>query len=86
MPKNNKYTIDLEDLYTVRLVVMLEDEPQSNRYHQVILNPEQFRMLSLFLDGMFRNHQGPGSIIPTGDRPMILRDEIRDYYETPTHR
>jgi ABC-type tungstate transport system permease subunit len=37
---------DVGELYTVRLIVLMEDAPQSNKYRQVILNPEQFKKVS----------------------------------------
>lgn len=38
--------IDKYTLYGTRLLVFLEDSPQSNQYHQVILNPTQFKRVS----------------------------------------
>lgn len=34
------------ELYGVRLLVFMETAPQSNNYHQVILNPDQFKRVS----------------------------------------
>lgn len=39
----------LDDLYTLRLIVFLEDQPLSNKYRQVLLTPEQFKVVSLSL-------------------------------------
>lgn len=37
------------ELYGIRLLIFMEQEPQSNNYRQVLLNPEQFKTLSLTL-------------------------------------
>ena len=36
----------LDELYSTRLLVFIEEEPQSNQYRQVILNKEQFKKVS----------------------------------------
>lgn len=36
----------LKELSVSRLLVFLETEPQSNKYRQVILTPEQFKKMS----------------------------------------
>lgn len=38
--------MDTDSLYELRMLVFLENEPQSNKYSQVILNNEQFKKLS----------------------------------------
>lgn len=38
--------IDSHELWVTRLLVFLETSPQSDTYHQVILNPEQFKAVS----------------------------------------
>jgi hypothetical protein len=38
--------IDKYTLYGTRLLVFLEDAPQSNQYRQIILNQDQFKNLS----------------------------------------
>lgn len=39
--------IDIQELYSTRLLIFLEDAPQSNNYHQIILNGEEFKTVSL---------------------------------------
>lgn len=36
-------------IYETRLLVFMETDPQSNRYCQVLLNPDEFKKLSLSL-------------------------------------
>ncbi len=43
-------TLDDESvLFEQRVLVFIESEPQSNKYYQVILNPEQFKAMSATL-------------------------------------
>lgn len=45
----NEPKIDLTGLYTLRLVLFMESGPQSNKYMQILLSPEQFKKMSLYL-------------------------------------
>ncbi len=36
----------MHDLYTTRILVFFETEPQSNKYKQLILNGEEFKRVS----------------------------------------
>lgn len=36
----------MSQLYHVRMLIFVEEEPQSNKYRQVILSPEQLRAVS----------------------------------------
>lgn len=38
-----------DKLNTVRMVVLMEEEPFSNKYNQVIVDKEQYKALSAFL-------------------------------------
>lgn len=38
--------MDIKSLYTTRLLVFMEDKPQSNQYRQVFLSPEEFKAVS----------------------------------------
>ena len=38
--------INIQDLYTQRVLVFLETEPQSNIYAQVILNIDQYKKIT----------------------------------------
>jgi hypothetical protein len=39
--------IDPYELYGTRLLVFLEEEPQSNKYRQILLTKDEFKKLSL---------------------------------------
>lgn len=47
--------VDLTELYTVRLVLLLEKQPLSNNYRQILLNPKQFKHIS---DAIYSAHHG----------------------------
>ncbi len=47
-----------EEMNNIRLVVLVESEPQSDHYHQIELTSEQFRKLSDVLAGMFQVEDG----------------------------
>ena len=36
--------VDTHELYTIRTLIFLETEPQSNEYHQVMLDKETFKI------------------------------------------
>lgn len=39
-------TIDVSSLFEQRLLIFLEDSPQSNKYHQVVFTQPQFKAMS----------------------------------------
>lgn len=41
--------INSTDIYGTRLLIFLETEPQSNKYNQVILDPEEFKKTAFSL-------------------------------------
>lgn len=38
--------IDYSELYGQRILVFFENEPQSNKYHQVLLTPDMYRAMT----------------------------------------
>jgi len=38
---------EIEDIYSTRLLVFIEDNPQSNKYHQMFFTPEEFKRISM---------------------------------------
>ena len=76
----------LSDIFGLRMVVLLESEPQSNRYMQVSLSPEQFLELSNKF-GEIMGEKVTDDGIPTGSYHLIsdeivLPDWVRDYYDS----
>lgn len=74
----------LGDLYEQRLVVMLETEPQSNKYWQVILDEEQFKKVSNAVSEVFPKGDPtdlkPGyeiKVMTLSEEEYELPDELR---------
>lgn len=68
MKKEGLIPLNIEKLYVTRLVLMLETEPQSNSYKQVLITKEQFRKMS---DALFDCHEQ--NIL--GEIGMLLADD-----------
>ena len=76
----------LSDIFGLRMVVLLESEPQSNRYMQVALSPEQFLELSnkfgeIMGEEVTEDGLRKGMYQLMSDE-IVLPDWVRDYYET----
>ena len=81
----------INEIFGIRLILLLEDEPQSNRYRQIKLNPAQFKQLSDFVgktvasgevsseDGLLRADYSNILIEPPIEN---LPEELRDFYDT----
>lgn len=41
--------IDASELYSVRMFIYFETSPQSNKYQRVVLNRDQYKLVSQFL-------------------------------------
>ncbi len=64
--------IDPKELYIQRMLVFLETEPQSNKYHQVMLNAEQFKKVS---DAIIVSTKPDASLKPGYDMAEIEMSE-----------
>ena len=49
---------DLRELYKTRVIVLLESEPLSNKYRQIVFTHVQFQLFVAFMNSLFPN---PGS-------------------------
>lgn len=45
--------IEIQSLYECRILIFLEESPQSNRYRQVVLDPAQFVAMNQTLRSCF---------------------------------
>lgn len=54
----DKNFIKIDGLYEVRIAIMMEESPQSNKYSQIMLTQEQFSKISKFI----RSTLGPCGI------------------------
>lgn len=76
----------MNELYSLRTIVLLEIEPQSNRYHQVVLNPERFKAMSSALGEKVHDPDLPEGysvtkIMRVEDKVIVLPDVKEIYYE-----
>jgi len=80
--------IKLEDelvteLYETRLIFMVETDPQTNKYRQIILNNEEFKQVSDLLANIFRkkyNTKDNESFeVLEGEEIVTLPDSFKTY-------
>ena len=69
-----------KDLYGLRTVIMVEVNPQSNDYKQLILNKEQFVEITAVLKKHFT--KGNSAVLPVTRDNVNLPDSYRDYYQS----
>ena len=50
---------DLRELYKTRVIVLLESEPLSNKYRQIVFTHVQFQLFVAFMNSLFPIHKGP---------------------------
>lgn len=68
-------SIDLSELYSVRMMVLVEREPQGNEYLQVLLDPSQYKRMGKALDALFpRCRDCGGTEMTVGRRSIVLPD------------
>lgn len=72
-----------EELYITRLVILLEHDPFGNKYHQIMLTPEQFNQFSsLIWSFMPEKANGKKTIQVVGGRELIsLPDDMQEFYD-----
>lgn len=69
-----------------RLVVYLEQGPQSNHYNQIQFSPEQFLQLSIFIGRMFQHGVNPDNgriafdVLLNTDMAVDLPEQIQSKY------
>lgn len=76
------------DLYELRLLILLETDPQSCRYEQILFTAEQFLKLSNFISNLFPACTSPKCPNPKNCRPPIVEEkfdiaikaEIKSFY------
>ena len=80
----------VDSLYELRLIVLIEDEPHSNRYYQVMFNEEQFKKVSGSVSKVFENVTDRSEIKKNFEvyeievdenTEIILPDDIKSAYE-----
>lgn len=72
----------LPDLYIARLLVMLETNPQTNKYRQIILNKKQFKMLSDLLISFAHQYKDGSFDVTVEDKYIVsMPDMVSCFYE-----
>lgn len=77
-----------EALYTLRMIVLIEEEPQSNKYHQIMFNPKQYNDLSVYIQNFFPKNKDhkcdnphcAGRDIVCSEKEIKLPDNIQDIH------
>ncbi len=92
MKQDGLIPIDIKSLYTSRVVILIEMKPQSNEYKQVLLNPEEFKKVSLHLAEMFQRPIDPScvkckltchekhAVMNISDRDIFLPDDMQSVH------
>jgi hypothetical protein len=64
---------DIRELYSVRMIMLMEKEPLSNEYRQIVLTKVQRDILNAFLITMFPAARG-GNVLPNAvEFPMSTK-------------
>lgn len=78
----------LNEVYKIRMIVLLETNPQSNKYHQIMLDKKQFGSVSKVIADSFPKEEGhkcdnphcAGVEIKYSDKEVVLPDNIQDIH------
>ena len=76
---SNILSPDVDDLNHNRLVVLIEGEPLSNSYSQVLLTRAQFKLMSSLLESFMVHTKEKNFVVECGDRVFALDDSITSY-------
>lgn len=76
--------IDKYTLYGTRLLVFLEDAPQSNQYHQVRLTPEQFKRVSDSISNVVAKNGDDEDVEVEMSINTYTLPDLQEIYEVPT--
>ena len=72
-------SINAVDLYEQRMLVFMEEEPQSNKYRQVLLNAEEFKRFSMSIGTVTSEKYGDIEMVE-----MKLSDKIYTLPDLPS--
>ena len=65
--------MNIQELYTIRTLIFLETEPQSNEYHQVMLDQETFKKVTEVMS----------TLVKEGDIQQVNLDLSEETYKLP---
>ncbi len=75
--------IDKYTLYGTRLLVFLEDAPQSNQYHQIYLNKKQFKRVSDAVSNVVARHGDDEDVEVEMSIDTYPLPDLQEIYYTP---
>lgn len=61
------------EIYSTRMLIFIEDEPQSNQYHQLILTEDEFKKTAMTI----------GRVVKTGEVETVELQESEELYTLP---
>lgn len=62
------------EIYSQRLLIFIETEPQSNQYHQILLNDEEFKHVSMNIGTIVEKKR---------DKEIVKIEESTEIYTLP---
>lgn len=74
-----------DELYSERVLVFIEIEPQSNKYRQCILPPERFKKMTSTLGKIIKNKDGSETIETIESDDIYILPDLEQIYETKNH-
>lgn len=72
--------VDTHELYTVRTLIFLETEPQSNEYHQVMLDQETFKKVTEVMSTLVKEGEIQEVNLDLSEETYKLPD-LKDIYD-----
>lgn len=73
--------VDTHELYTIRTLIFLETEPQSNKYHQVMLDQETFKKVTEVMSTLVKEGEIQEVNLDLSEETYKLPD-LQDIYDT----
>lgn len=70
----------LNAISKVRLVLLMETSPLSNKYHQVQFTPEQFKSFTAFIQSIHPKCEHGNVVINLCDEEISLPENLEDFY------
>ena len=66
--------VDASELYQVRMIILLETSPQSNKYEQMIFTNKQYSDITKFIHENVYTQNGEWTQMKTLNKEIVLPD------------
>ncbi len=76
-PLNNEISIE-SDIFGTRLLIFIEESPQSNKYRQVFLNEEEFKKVSFSIGDVVSEDDGIETVIYKQSEEIYDLPDLRE--------